>query len=103
MPPKRSRTTRAAAAAAAEPVGDVVAPQTATEETTDVVNHENGETGDSFAPPTTTVGPKENGPQINGKTASKSAAQKKREKRKQRKREGSVMSEVSDTESVLSY
>jgi hypothetical protein len=35
---------------------------------------------------------------VNGKV--KSAAQKKREKRKQRKREGSVVSEISDAESV---
>ena len=55
------------------------------------------------APSTTPVEPKENGPQVNGKPAPKSAAQKKREKRKQRRREGSVMSEVSDAESVLSH
>ena len=46
---------------------------------------------------------KETSVQVNGKPAPKSAAAKKREKRKQRKREGSIVSEISDTESVLSF
>src|SRR5436190_678121 len=103
MPPKRSRITRAAAnteAAAAEEVD--VAPQVVTEDGVDGVNHENGVSLERGPRSTTLVEPKENGPQVNGKTAPKSVAQKKREKRKQRRREGSVMSEVSDTESVLS-
>jgi len=40
---------------------------------------------------------------VNRKKSHKSAAQKKREKRKQRRREGSIVSEVSDTESVPSF
>ena len=102
MPPKRSRTTRAAAhAEAAATEEDVVAPQPVVEDGVDGVNHENGVSTETDPPPTTPIEPKENGPQVNGKSAPKSAAQKKREKRKQRRREGSVMSEVSDAESVL--
>ena len=112
MPPKRSRTTRAtraaaaSAAAAAAAVEDttapeeVVAPNVPTEEHVDGANDQNGKVEDPT--PTTTAQPIPTGTQVNGKPAApKSAAQKKREKRKQKRREGSVMSEVSDTESVL--
>jgi hypothetical protein len=103
MPPKRSRTTRAtrAAEAAAQDAAaqeETAAPETSTEAQVDGANDQNGKVEEES---TTVAEPMPNGTQVNGKPAApKSAAQKKREKRKQKRREGSIISEVSDAESV---
>ena len=103
MPPKRSRTTRAtraAAAAAQDPAAqeETAAPETSPKAQVDSANDQNGKVEEES---TTFAEPMPNGTQVNGKLAApKSAAHKKREKRKQKRREGSVMSELSDTESV---
>lgn len=105
MPPKRSRTTRAtrAAAAATQDVAaqkEPIVPEASTQVQVDGENDQNGKVEEPQAT-TTVADPIPNGTQVNGKPAApKSAAQKKREKRKQKRREGSVMSEVSDAESV---
>jgi len=81
-----------------------VATQSQSVNETNNINRENGLPNLSQSNPSTSAlqPPSENGTQVNGKQGHKSAAQKKREKRKQRRREGSVVSEVSDTESVTS-
>jgi hypothetical protein len=103
MPPKRSRTTRAtrAAEAAAQDTAaqeETAVPETSPKAQVDGANDQDGKVEEES---TTVAERMPNGTQVNGKLAApKSAAQKKREKRKQKRREGSVMSEVSDTESV---
>jgi len=102
MPPKRSttRATRAAEAVAQDAAAqeETAAHETSTKAQVDGANDQNGKVEEAS---TTVAEPMPNGTQVNGKLAApKSAAQKKREKRKQKRREGSVMSEVSDTESV---
>ena len=102
MPPKRSttRATRAAEAVAQDAAAqeETAAHETSTKAQVDGANDQNGKVEEAS---TTVAEPMPNGTQVNGKLAApKSAAQKKREKRKQKRREGSIMSEVSDTESV---
>src|SRR5205809_8107684 len=98
MPPKRSRTTRRQNIEVGKEVQEVASSEPKTE---DKVEEVNGEIGKSQAPTSSKDEAKENGAKVNGKAGPKSAASKKREKRKQRKREGSVMSEISDAETVL--
>lgn len=107
--PRRTRAAAAAATADAEtaPAVDVtenqVHAQTPAAKDMDIPNGDNTAEENKENPNSTANSvprPIENGIQANGKPAPKSAAAKKREKRKQRKREGSVASEVSDTESV---
>lgn len=97
MPSSRSRAASAANSAAE---ADIAAQQTVVGDKVDEVNHENGAIAAVPSTSFPSTEPKENGTYVNGKAPPKSAAQKKRQKRKQRKREGSVMSEVSDAESV---
>ena len=106
MPAKQSRTTRttratrAAAAEAEAAQEEAVSHEEPTQRQVDGMNDENGKVEPQAT--TTAAGTVPNGTQMDDKLpAPKSAAQKKREKRKQKRREGSVMSEVSDAESVM--